>query len=288
MNIHEQRRIENTAILCHEVNRAYCTLTGDTSQVPWNEAPQWQRDSALAGVTKVETGDVAEPGDSHASWLEHKTADGWTFGDVKDPEKKTHPSMVPFDKLSRSEQLKDHLFVAAAKGALKAYAPRTVYSEVSSFKDVTVRWKAIEPYMTLGMYVICGRIGIVFDAVMRAYDAFDGYPVPPKDDRNLFADMTDTCMAIVDADMPNSEDGPTPGERGIAVMQRVRWPQRIAPTAHDTFAWSICHRITHTIMAIEGVTPIPRKARWRDIAATGDVDALALEMTLARARKEAP
>jgi len=44
--------MNNKAIaeVCHEVNRAYREALGDTSQVSWLEAPQWQRDSAIAGV----------------------------------------------------------------------------------------------------------------------------------------------------------------------------------------------------------------------------------------------
>ena len=278
--LHQQRRLENAAILTHEVNRAYCALIGDTSQVPWFSAPQWQKDSALDGVTKVAAGDVAEPGDSHEAWLAHKKADGWTWGEVKDPEKKTHPSMKPFVELDRNEQLKDHLFVATAQGALKAYGPRTVYAEQVMFDKIRVRWKAIEPYMTLGMFVICGRMGIVFDSVMRAYDTFDGYPVPTKDDKNPWIDMLDTCMAIFDP--------VDPAGRGIAAMQRVRWPQRVAITELDRFAWTICHRIVHTVMAIEGVEPVPRNTRWHRMASAGDTDALALEIQIARAEGNKP
>jgi hypothetical protein len=38
------------AQVCHEANRAWCEVNGDTSQKPWNEAEQWQRDSAIKGV----------------------------------------------------------------------------------------------------------------------------------------------------------------------------------------------------------------------------------------------
>lgn len=42
--------IEQIARVCHEVNRAYCQALGDDSQPAWEDAPQWQRDSALLGV----------------------------------------------------------------------------------------------------------------------------------------------------------------------------------------------------------------------------------------------
>lgn len=42
---------EQIARVVHEVNRAYCEALGDTSQPKWEDAPQWQRDSAMLGVT---------------------------------------------------------------------------------------------------------------------------------------------------------------------------------------------------------------------------------------------
>jgi hypothetical protein len=42
--------IEQIARVAHEVNRSYCEALGDTSQPEWESAPQWQRESAMAGV----------------------------------------------------------------------------------------------------------------------------------------------------------------------------------------------------------------------------------------------
>ena len=41
---------EHIARVCHEVNRAYCEALGDTSQPAWEDAPEWQRKSAMKGV----------------------------------------------------------------------------------------------------------------------------------------------------------------------------------------------------------------------------------------------
>src|SRR5690606_2187974 len=41
---------EALACVAHEINRAYCTALGDDSPPPWDEAPEWQRVSALEGV----------------------------------------------------------------------------------------------------------------------------------------------------------------------------------------------------------------------------------------------
>lgn len=101
--------LEDVARIAHEINRAYCAALGDSSQLPWAEAPQWQKDSAMAGVMLHFEADVA-PEASHTSWFAHKVADGWTYGPVKDPVAKTHPCMVPFEQLPREQQAKDFIF----------------------------------------------------------------------------------------------------------------------------------------------------------------------------------
>lgn len=105
-------RIAAIARVCHEVNRAYCLTLGDASQQPWQDAPGWQRESAIDGVKFRLTNPAAPPSASHDNWLQHKAADGWTYGPEKDAEKKTHPCMVPFDALPLEQQAKDYLFAA--------------------------------------------------------------------------------------------------------------------------------------------------------------------------------
>lgn len=100
------------ARVAHEINRAYCESLGDDSQVPWREAPQWQKDSAIEGVRMHLSNPQATPEDSHKRWLAKKEADGWVWGEVKDADAKTHPCMVPFDQLPQAQQSKDYIFRA--------------------------------------------------------------------------------------------------------------------------------------------------------------------------------
>ena len=102
----------------HEVNRAYCIALGDTSQVAWDDAPRWQRDSCIDGVRGVIAGNG--PRESHASWLEEKRATGWKYGPVKNPEKKEHPCIAPYDELPPEQQKKDKLFVSTVLEMLTA------------------------------------------------------------------------------------------------------------------------------------------------------------------------
>jgi hypothetical protein len=101
---------EQIARVCHEANRAWCEANGDISQLPWDQADQWQRDSALEGVQKALDGATAE--ELHESWIAFKEADGWVYGDVKDPVAKTHPCLVPYGDLPEEQRRKDPLFAA--------------------------------------------------------------------------------------------------------------------------------------------------------------------------------
>ncbi len=105
-------RIE-IAKVAHQINKAYCEALGDTSQVNWEDAPEWQKESALAGVDMHLANPDATPAESHAAWLENKLAEGWQYGEVKDAEAKTHPCILPYDELPIEQRVKDFLFRAA-------------------------------------------------------------------------------------------------------------------------------------------------------------------------------
>lgn len=100
---------EDIARLAHEVNKAYCESLGDITQPSWEDAPDWQKESARLGVHLHLEGDHG-PEASHESWMKQKLAGGWVYGDVKDPEAKQHPCLVPFEELSADQQAKDYLF----------------------------------------------------------------------------------------------------------------------------------------------------------------------------------
>ena len=109
--------IEQIAELAHNVNRLYCQMLGDDSQLSWPLAPQWQRDSAIEGVRFHLANPDAGPSASHDSWLSHKRNEGWSYGPVKDIAKKEHPCFVPYEALPVEQQVKDHLFQAVIHAA---------------------------------------------------------------------------------------------------------------------------------------------------------------------------
>ena len=110
-----ETKIEKIARVCHEANRAYCKTIGDHSQPSWDDAPEWQRASAIQGVGFHIENPSAGPADAHNAWLSAKLRDGWRFGHVKDAETKTHPCMVPYEDLPHEQHTKDFLFIAVVR-----------------------------------------------------------------------------------------------------------------------------------------------------------------------------
>ena len=104
------KNTERVARICHEANRVYCQSIGDDSQKPWDEAEQWQRDSAIRGVLYAYSNPSAPPSAQHEAWLADKLRDGWKFGPIKDAEKKEHPCCVPYTDLPQEQKIKDYLF----------------------------------------------------------------------------------------------------------------------------------------------------------------------------------
>ena len=43
----------------------------------------------------------------HDVWAQGRISDGWTYGEIKDPGKKTTPLLIPYDELPDSEKAYD-------------------------------------------------------------------------------------------------------------------------------------------------------------------------------------
>jgi hypothetical protein len=118
--------VEQIARIAHETNRAYCASLGDLSQPAWEDAPEWQRQSATNGVEfhlqHHRDGVTPSPSASHDNWLKDKREAGWTYGPVKDAETKQHPCFLPYDELPLDQRMKDYLFAAIVSAFYHATA----------------------------------------------------------------------------------------------------------------------------------------------------------------------
>lgn len=111
-------KVTAIARVCHEANRAWCEIHGDTSQFAWEEAEAWQRESAIKGVATALAG--ATPEEQHEAWCTDKRHEGWSHGPVKDPEARTHPCLVAYEKLPPMQRCKDALFGSVVQGLAPA------------------------------------------------------------------------------------------------------------------------------------------------------------------------
>lgn len=112
---------EDIARVVHAANRELQIVQGDpVPSPPWDEAPDYQARQATAGVQEVIRNPELTAERSHELWCERMRAEGWVRGDVKDPERKTHPTLLPFDELPAEQQLKDRLFIAIVRALTPA------------------------------------------------------------------------------------------------------------------------------------------------------------------------
>ena len=160
------------ARVCHEVNRAYCRAIGDDSQVAWDDAHDWQRTSAIDGVTFRKMNQDAPPSAMHNNWMADKIRDGWQHGEIKDPEAKTHPCIVPFDQLPVEQQIKDYLFSAVVDVmSMKLREPSNVEIKLASTPapDLPSELRTqLEMSCRNGMVTVPGRTVLVMILHMAA------------------------------------------------------------------------------------------------------------------------
>lgn len=145
------------AMVCHTVNAAFCRAIGDDTQPAWADATEDIKASAIVGVEYKLANPGITPEQQHAAWMEHKAAQGWTLGEVKDAEKKTHPSMVPWDQLPGEQRVKDFLFQAvvdACKDIPDAAAPAVTASAapVGQARSLAVKYVGRRPTYTDGTF----------------------------------------------------------------------------------------------------------------------------------------
>ena len=110
--------IEQIARECHEAIRVYGTSIGETHQLPWDQAPDPQKKSMVAGVRLVLDQPDIKPGVLHTQWCEYKARRGWTWGPELNTVLQTHPQLVPFEKLPDEQKRKDEIFLETVKACL--------------------------------------------------------------------------------------------------------------------------------------------------------------------------
>lgn len=100
--------VEEIARVCHTANRALQDSLIEPVSPRWFRLDEETKESARDGVRRALEG--LTPEEMHGNWSRFKREHGWVYGDVKDPDEKTHPCLVPYDELPDEQRVKDDLF----------------------------------------------------------------------------------------------------------------------------------------------------------------------------------
>jgi hypothetical protein len=128
--------LEFIAKQAHQAVRQFNLDSGQPAQVEWDNATESDRDSTIAGVLYYINNPKATAEEVHQHWLERKLEEGWSCGETKDPEAKTHPCMRPYSELTLEHKLKDHIFMYVVGAFLEAYGEEHITKIPASDSDL--------------------------------------------------------------------------------------------------------------------------------------------------------
>lgn len=102
------------------VHTAHCSLQvwleDPCPAMPWDTLSPSQKEMVVSEVRLVQQG---FPYDYvHQVWMEKMFEDGWSHGKVKDPVRKRHPDLLPWEKLPFWEQQKTVMAFHLIQGIL--------------------------------------------------------------------------------------------------------------------------------------------------------------------------
>lgn len=106
--------LEKQAVFVYEGARLQAAAVGaPIIPEPWDERDDKFRAQMLENVAQMMgPRRFTDPEEAHNSWWDAYKAMGWTYGPVRDVEKKTHPDMVDFALLGWEERIKDAVYIA--------------------------------------------------------------------------------------------------------------------------------------------------------------------------------
>ena len=113
---------EEIAAVCYSVIKEYSLSLEDPSRYPpsftYHYLDKNIRDGYEKAIQEIKDGTRKSPEELHKKWCEDRFKDGWTFGEYKNVEKKTHPCLVDYKDLSKREKVKDTIFLEITKALI--------------------------------------------------------------------------------------------------------------------------------------------------------------------------
>lgn len=129
------KEIDAISGAAHGSNNRFKMLHGDPKDLPWEELTEEQKEITRASVRQITDHPETTAADIHDTWVMSKFNSGWSFGNTKDPEAKTHPLLVSFGELSDYDQAKDVLFVGVVKAWMAAILASQGLEDITDIVD---------------------------------------------------------------------------------------------------------------------------------------------------------
>ena len=114
MNVDQDALTQRRAIFVYEAARLAAIAAGaPVVPEPWDEREELFRGQFRKVIARQCSPErKMSPEGLHEDWVKAYEEMGWVYGEVRDVEKKTHPDMVPYDRLGPLERDKDEVFMA--------------------------------------------------------------------------------------------------------------------------------------------------------------------------------
>ena len=146
------------AMMAHVILSAYNVSIGEEGRPPFNQLSVADQDAVIKEVEFHLANPDAPVGAAHESWVAQSVADGWRLGPAVDPVGKFSPYIRPFDSLSKTDQIKEHLFRAVVKSVtytqneapayhqrmqLLGAAVKRRFPDISDATEATALWNTL-------------------------------------------------------------------------------------------------------------------------------------------------
>lgn len=111
-NFEEFIKIINIAKECHLKNNELMLMNGEVPLTDdWYGLDDHTKNMSIKSVIKILNNPEITAKDLHDEWISNKIKDGWIYGEEKNLELKTHPSIIDFESLNDIDKLKDQYFI---------------------------------------------------------------------------------------------------------------------------------------------------------------------------------